>query len=440
MNESRGDTIYALASGAGLAGVAVVRLSGPAAGVALKVLTGRLPEPRRLARAEIGGIDDGLVAWFPAPRSFTGEDVAEFHIHGGRAVIAALQEALSRLPGLRPAAAGEFTRRAFLNGKLDLMEVEGLADLIAARTEAQRSQALAQMQGVQSAVIEGWRADLLWSLARLEAAIDFSDEAHVADEALAGVAARIGALAAELKRALGTAARGEALRDGVRVVIAGPPNAGKSRLLNWLAGREAAIVSDMAGTTRDVIEVQLDLGGVLVLLSDTAGLRAAASAAGRIEIEGMARSRRSLAGADLVLWVEAADARAEQAEAVDSEAIRIWNKADLAPCPAGFAADCSISLANGQGLDRLLARLTDSVAKRFAGGEPALISRERHRAAVAGTAAGLDRAGELIAAGQPLEIVAEQLRLAARALAALTGRIDVEQLLDSIFRDFCIGK
>ena len=299
MSEPLRDTIFALSSGRPPAAIAVVRISGPGAGEALKQLTGKLPAPRQAALARVrdpasgATIDQALILWFPAPASETGEDVAELQLHGGRAVIAATLSALSRLPGLRPAEAGEFTRRAFENGKLDLTAVEGLADLVAAETEGQRRQALRQLEGALGAPAESWRQRLIQALALVEARIDFSDEADVPENLLAPALAIARELEREIAAALADGGRGERLREGLVVAIAGPPNAGKSTLLNRIARREAAIVSPYAGTTRDVIEVHLDLDGWPVTLLDTAGIRETDDP---VEMEGVRRARERAAG------------------------------------------------------------------------------------------------------------------------------------------------
>jgi tRNA modification GTPase len=436
-----GDTIYSLSSGAGRAGVAVIRVSGSGAGAAVRALARRIPEPRRaslcrLAHPDTGAtIDEALVLWLPGPQSFTGEDSAEFHVHGGPAVVAASLDALGGFEGLRPAEAGEFTRRAFMNGRLDLVGVEGSADLIAAETEAQRRLAQFHSSGGASAVFEAWRRDIIQVLARLEAAIDFVDEEGVADTALQEALPRLARLRDEMRSKLDDRHQGERLREGVRIVLAGPPNVGKSSLLNRLAQRDAAIVSATPGTTRDVIEVHLDLAGVPVTVSDTAGLRE--GSADEIEAVGMDRTRATMAGADLVVWMTAPDA-AERPPALDSDALRVMNKCDLVAGSAVAEADISVSAKTGQNMEGLVERLSDWARRRFAGAESALITRERQRRAIEDCWRHLERA--TTADGLPLELVAEEVRLAARALARLVGRIDVEDLLDVVFRDFCIGK
>jgi len=461
------DTIFALSSGRPPAAIAVVRISGPEAGAALKAMIGRLPKPREAVLVRVRDpdsgeiIDDGLALWFPAPKSVTGEDIAELHVHGGRAVVAAVLAALGRLAHCRPAEPGEFTRRAFDNGKLDLTRVEGLADLIAADAEAQRRQALRQLRGWLSDRAEAWRTAMIAALALIEARIDFADEGDVPEDLMTPALEGARALRDEIAAALSDQRRGERLREGLVVAIAGPSNAGKSSLINRIARREAAIVSPYAGTTRDVIEVHLDLGGAPVTLLDTAGIRESDDP---VEQEGVRRARARAADADLVLWV--VDATAREGVAVEEEMAAgkatavgrqvdggaatwtILNKIDLVEHginePASLTkADASpsfaISARTGEGLAELLASLERFAADFLGGGEPVLITRERHRLALQEALAALDRAVAEPPADRE-EIVAEELRLAARALGRLVGRVDVEDILDVIFRDFCIGK
>lgn len=425
------DTIFALASGAGRAGVAVVRLSGPKAGASLASLAGSLPLPRTgmLRSISHGGapIDRALLLWFPAPNSFTGEDIAEIHLHGGRAVREALFAALLAL-SLRPAAPGEFSRRAVENGKLDLTRAEAIADLVDAETEGQLRQALRQHDGALADLYEGWRAELIMAVGRAEAAIDFADDGVGEAEF---DAARIAAahLGQQIRAHLDDAGRGEALREGVRLAIIGPPNAGKSSFLNMLAKRDVAIVSDIPGTTRDVIEVRLDLGGVLVIAADTAGLRESGDV---IEAEGVRRALARARAAHLTLLLQDGDVAAPRA-AIPADLtpdLVVWNKADLATHEG-----ISISLKTGEGVPALLELLQQKVQQKFLGEAPAL-TRARHRVALTEALAALDHAG---AAAEP-ELLAEDLRLAMRAVGRITGRVDVEEVLDFVFRDFCIGK
>ncbi|NOG70069.1 tRNA uridine-5-carboxymethylaminomethyl(34) synthesis GTPase MnmE [Roseicella sp. DB1501] len=436
-----GETIFALASGAGRAAVAVLRLSGPGTAMAVAALAGRLPAPRlaslrRLRHPETGELlDRALVLWFPGPASYTGEDSAELHLHGSPAVIAGVVEALVAT-GLRPAEPGEFTRRAFLYDKIDLTAAEGIADLIAAETEGQRRQALRQAEGALADLYEGWTRRLTALLARQEAFIEFEDEDLPAglDAAVATSAA---ALRSEMLAHLADARRGERLREGLLVAILGAPNAGKSSLLNALAGREAAIVSARAGTTRDVVEVRLDLAGVPVTLADTAGLREATD---EIEAEGIRRARRRAEEADLVLALFAADRPPDAGTLgwVGPEALVVVNKVDLAPAPAaiGGSAPLPLSLHTGEGLEALRSRLAEEAIARAGLAAEASLTRPRHRAALTEAAGWL---AELGAAPLP-ELRAEALRAALRAIGRITGRVGVEVVLDAVFGEFCIGK
>jgi tRNA modification GTPase len=436
--------IFALSSGRPPAAIAVVRVSGPRAADALTALCGKLPEPRRAALRRLRHpqskaiLDEGLVLWFPGPNTETGEDLAELHLHGGRAVIAAVLAELAKLPGLRMAEAGEFTRRAFESGKLDLTAVEGLADLVFAETEAQRAQAMRQLSGALASRADAWREKLIGALALVEARIDFSDEADVPEDLVAPALQVARALADEIEAALRDEHRGERLREGLTVAIAGPVNAGKSSLLNRLAQREAAIVSPYAGTTRDVIEVHLDLAGYPVTLLDTAGIRESDDP---IEQEGVRRARARADGADLVLWVIDASAAEEQTPSDRNKSVSRWcvrNKVDLLPAgsPAPPRQAFDVSAKSGVGIDRLVGAIAAYARDFFSSGESVLVTRERHRVALQQTLDSLRRA--TVAPAD--ELIAEELRLAARALSRLTGRVDVEDILDVIFRDFCIGK
>jgi len=441
-------TIVALATAPGRAGIAVLRLSGPAAGAALAACAGAVPPPRLARRARFRdpasgeAIDEGLALFFPAPRSFTGEDVAELHVHGSRAVVAALVEALTRLPGVRLAEPGEFTRRAFENGKLDLTAVEGLADLVAAETTAQRRQALRQLGGELGRLYETWRERLLRALAYVEAEIDFPEEG-LPSGVWQRVRAEAMALQGEIVAHLADGRRGERLRDGISVAIIGPPNAGKSSLMNALARRDVAITAASAGTTRDVIEVALDLGGYPIVLADTAGLRGSHDA---VEAEGVRRARARAAGADLKLVVVDATRPAEGADVaglIDAATVVIANKIDLRPGDEGAWVDTlggrravRLSAATGEGMDELLRRLEEAVAERFAPSAAPLITRVRHRVALEECLVAL-----AAFAGSSLpELAAEDLRQATRALGKITGRVDIEDMLDIIFREFCLGK
>jgi len=435
-------TIFALSSGRPPAAIAVVRVSGARAADVLIALCGKQPEPRRAALRRLRHpgtkaiLDEALVLWLPGPNTETGEDMVELHLHGGRAVIAAVLAELGKLPGLRMAEPGEFTRRAFENGRLDLTAVEGLADLVFAETEAQRAQAMHQLSGALAARAEAWREKLIRALALIEARIDFSDEADVPEDLVAPALRMARELIVEIETVLRDERRGERLREGLTVAIAGPVNAGKSSLLNRLAQRDAAIVSPYAGTTRDVIEVHLDLAGYPVTLLDTAGIRESEDP---VEQEGVRRARARAEAADLVLWVTDAteDENTEQrTDAKDRWLVR--NKVDLLSAGMRRARDeaFDVSAKSGLGVEQLVTALGAFARDSFASGEPALVTRERHRAALRQTVELLHRALDASAE----ELVAEELRLASRALGRLTGRVDVEDVLDVIFRDFCIGK
>jgi tRNA modification GTPase len=439
------DTIYALSSGSGTAGVAVIRISGPRVPAIISSLgLGQLtPRTARLARifdpVSRDAIDTALVLYFPAPRSYTGEDLLELHVHGGRAVVAAVLAALSQIEGCRLAEAGEFTRRAFHNGKLDLTEAEGLADLIAAQTEAQRRQAVKVAGGVLRELYEGWRTQLIQAMALMEASLDFSDEADVADDAITQARSIAISLRAAIASHLDDKRRGEILRDGLIVVIAGPPNAGKSSLLNALARRDVAIVSSEPGTTRDVIEARLDLGGYPVIVSDTAGIRAEPS--GGVEAEGIRRSFARSAEANLILWlIDAGDPVIEPPQELldqDVEIIRVLSKADLGR-PAAIAASIALSTRTGEGLSDLLKLINRRAADQLEASESPLITTPRQRALVTETLGSLD--GYLGSSPDQPELGAEDLRQAARSLGRITGRVDVEDVLDRVFGAFCIGK
>lgn len=440
------DTIFALASGAGRAGVAVFRVSGPEALSIGERLAGRALSARtaHLATLKQGGetLDSGLVIAFPGPASFTGEDVCELHVHGSRAVAEALSAALARL-GARPADAGEFTRRAFANGKLDLAQTEALADLIDSETEAQRKQALGQFDGRLSALAEGWRARLVSILAPLEAAVDFPDEEDVPAEIAARATPEIAALRAELETYRADAARARTIRAGISVALIGAPNAGKSSLLNRLSGMEAAIVSETPGTTRDVVEVRMDLAGLAVNLADTAGLRE--TTADAIEAEGMRRAAARAAAADIrIVVAESGSAPAGPAvEALRAGDFLLWNKSDLKGLAESSAkydgvASYRVSAKTGEGVDAFLEALGAAVAERYAASEAPALTRVRHRKAVEDALEALSAAEAALSRGP--ELAAEDVRLAARALGRITGAVDVEDVLDAIFSSFCIGK
>ena len=434
-------TIFALASAPGRAGVAVVRLSGPDAGAIANALGGPLPPPRQavLRRLTHGGaeIDHALLLWFAAPQSFTGEDVAEFHVHGGRAVREALFSALLAL-GARPAEPGEFSRRAVENGKLDLTQAEAIADLVDAETPAQLRQALRQRDGALADLYEGWRAALIVALGRAEAAIDFSDDG-VGDAEFSAARAAAQEISEQIQIHMDDSGRGESLREGLRLTILGPPNAGKSSLINALARRDVAIVSDMPGTTRDVVEARLNLGGYLLQVADTAGVRQTQDA---IEAEGVRRALSHAAGGMTLLLLDGslADPRAGLPADLPQPDLVVWNKSDLFDREGGVAREgISISLKTGEGLFMLQQLLQQKVQQKLENrGDAPLLTRPRHRHALSEALAHL-RHGQNAPADQP-ELLAEDLRLAMRAIGRITGRVDVEELLDFVFRDFCIGK
>lgn len=445
---SEDKTIYALSSGHGRAGVAVIRISGPAAGTILDAMAPPRPKPRFAAFRRVLDpatselIDHGLALWFPGPKSETGEDMAELQVHGGRAVIQAVFDGIAKIEDCRMARPGEFTRRAFENGKIDLTGIEGLADLIDAETAAQRRQALRQTEGALGKLYGGWRRRLVDVTALLEAAIDFSDEADVAGDAVGKARTEAESLHAEISRHLDDRHRGEVIRDGFRVVLAGLPNVGKSSLLNALARRDIAIVSEEAGTTRDVIEVKLDLEGLPIVVSDTAGLR---EAEGRVEQEGIRRTLGRARDADLVLWlVDASNLDAPVPAQLDVKADRmlvVVNKFDLLdtnvlqPLPEGAIA---ISALTGFGLDRLALRLTGFARARVGTEETPVLTQARHRQQLERCRAALSTF--LSSPMEEFELRAEDLRRAVLALGRITGVVDPEEVLDAIFTRFCIGK
>lgn len=448
----RDQTIFALSSGRPPSAIALVRLSGSQAGLALTTLAGKLPAPRqasrRLLRDDAGQpIDDAVVLWFPGPGSATGEDVAEFHVHGGRAVLSALLAAISLIPNTRVAEPGEFTRRSLENGKLDLTEAEGLDDLIHADTDRQRRQALRQLQGLLGDRARDWRERIIEASALIEAGIDFSDEGDVPSELRAPAVKAIKALHDEIAEVLAAQGQAERLRDGLVVAIAGEPNVGKSTLMNQLARREVAIVSPHAGTTRDVIEVQLDLDGYPVTVIDTAGIRETKDP---VEQEGVRRARARAEDADLVLWLVEAE------QVVDPEAMRslrksgggdrsdgsVWivrNKIDLGEAGSSSrSGEFAISARRGDGIPTLIDALVKFASEFFGSSEGAVVTRARQRDLLSRASDSLRRSLELVEEGE--ELAAEELRAAAYALGRLLGRVDVEDVLGAIFQKFCIGK
>ncbi|WP_330083707.1 tRNA uridine-5-carboxymethylaminomethyl(34) synthesis GTPase MnmE [Methylocystis iwaonis] len=431
------DTIFALGTGPGRAAIAVIRLSGQAVQQVLTDVTGGVPDPRVLRLATLRDpangeeLDRGLTFFFPAPHSATGEDYAELHLHGGRAVVDGVLSALSRRPGLRMAEPGEFARRGFANGKLDLSQAEALADLIDAQTEAQRRQALRIAGGALRREVERWRASLIEALALVEAELDFSDESDVGHFDQARLRLLLEPVLVEMRAALKEAPASERMREGFLVMILGAPNAGKSTLLNTLARRDLAIVSPTPGTTRDMIEAHLDVDGLPVTFVDTAGLR---DAADEIERIGVDRVLERIGTADLVLWLspDAHELKPEMAAHVD--VLKIATKTDLAPAPAGWLG---ISAKTGAGVDALLKEVGAFAKQRLGDGASALLIRERHRTAISDAAACL---GSALGVEKDLEFIAEDLRSAGRALGRIVGAVDVEDVLEAVFARFCIGK
>lgn len=432
------DTIFALSSGRLPSGVAVVRLSGNHCRFVCETFAGGLPNARRASLRELKSrsgerLDTGIVLWFPSPESFTGEDCLEFHLHGGVAVVRAVLEELGNYLGLRQAEPGEFTRRAFVNGKLDLVQAEALSDLISAETEAQRRFAVLNGEGRQSVLYMSWRERLLSARAAIEADLDFSDEGDVPDAVSRTVWDDLEKLLAEIDEHCRGYKQAEMIRDGFDVVLAGAPNAGKSSLLNALAKREVAIVSPEAGTTRDLIEVNLDLGGYKLRVTDTAGLRDTEHDVERIGVE---RARNRLANADLILLLT--DMSAPITVDIRGEnVIRIGTKADLIEKHGGEEFDIRLSVFRGNGVAELLEMMTRRVASFALGTSDIVPSQLRHVALIR-------KAYNHIQSAKPLtaspELMAEQLRLASNSLARIAGEIDVEDILDSIFSRFCIGK
>ncbi len=428
-------TIFGVATAITRSGVAVIRISGNGALNAARELgTGNL-EPRKAKLCKLAfkreAIDEILAIYFKGPHSFTGEDVVELHTHGSRAVIKKILAILGAMPDLRMAEPGEFSRRAFENGKMDLLEAEGLADLIDAETESQHRQALRQMQGQLGHIYEKWRKEIIEILAFVEAYIDFPDE-DLPQELIDRLTAKIENLKAEIKNYLTDNRRGEKIREGIYVVIIGAPNVGKSSLLNYLAGRDAAIVSEHAGTTRDVIEVQMEISGFAVTIADTAGLRETTD---EIESEGIKRARDRAKDADLkIIMLEAGTVDKSVLTFADEDSIVVVNKIDRAKSVEKNALN--ISIKTGDGLDQMLAALSAKISKKFELNETPLITRARHREALSKALASLEN----FSTEKPIELMGEDLRYAASQIGRITGKIDVDDILDVIFSQFCIGK
>ncbi len=442
-------TIYALSTPPGFGGIAVIRTSGPKAWAGLEKLLGpnaHLPEPRHAALRYLYNpehpedvLDHAMVLGFKAPASFTGEDSVEYHIHGGPSVVSSVLSALGHMDGFRMAVPGEFTRRAFENGKMDLTSAEAIADLIHAETEEQRRQALRQMSGSLEKIYEGWKDRLARILALMEADLDFSDQ-DLPDDILLKIRPDLSDIEGEIAEHLNDNRRGEMLRDGVKLVILGAPNAGKSSLINQLSQRDVAIVSPIAGTTRDTIDVHLNIGGYPVILTDTAGLRPdelGQSDHETLEIEGIRRAIRKAESADLkiLLFDSTAEADPHTLNLIDETAIVVLNKIDQSKDQCGIDG-IRISAKNGDGIDTLLGEIKKQVERLCGQQETPSLTRLRHREALEDALCALENC-----ATAPLpELAAEDVRLAIRDLGRITGRVDVEDLLDMIFRDFCIGK
>jgi tRNA modification GTPase len=432
------DTIAALASGRPPAALAVIRISGPAVFAVVRALAGRLPPPRRMSLCKLADpksaalLDTALVAIFPGPHSASGEDLAELHLHGGPAVISGVLAAVIGLPGVRLAEPGEYTRRAFANGRMDLAQVEGLADLVAAETSSQRDQALALAGGALGRLADDWRSRCLDVLSHAEAGLDFAeDEADVAERLDEAARVALLTMADELANLVADAGRASRIRDGLTIAVTGAPNVGKSSLVNALTMRDVSIVTAVAGTTRDAIEAALDLGGVAAVLIDTAGLR---DTDDPVEAEGIARARRRASEADLVITMASTDSPGWLESPANS--LRVFNKADMVD-PAALPAEAlAVSAMTGRGLPALRAWLSDWAQRTARPGEPALLSHLRHRAAFTAAEAALRDAAE---AGEPV-LRAEALRAATHAFGCIAGRVGVDDVLDRIFSRFCIGK
>ncbi len=437
------DTICALASGPPPSAIAIIRISGPAVSeVGKRFLASGLPEPKRAALTCIHDtagelIDQGIALHARAPHSYTGEDTLELYLHGGPAVIDHALRALTSVSGIRLAEPGEFTRRAFENGKLDLTEAEGVADIIEAETTAQKSQALRQLGGGLTEIYDAWREELTGALALIEVMIDFPDEGDVPEDTAAPILERLGKVIAEIETGLGDRGVGERIRDGFRIAIVGPPNAGKSSILNRLARREAAIVTDIAGTTRDIVEVRVILGGQVVWIADTAGLRETEDV---VEAEGVRRARRAAAEADLRIHVIDGAAPSPPPGPIEPQDIVVFNKADARPAALAPDGALPLSAATGEGIDTLESWIAGFVSQRAASVEAPVITRARHREKLAAGLASLVSARNALAQDIGAELAAEDVRMALRQLSSVIGKVDVEDVLGAVFSKFCIGK
>lgn len=437
------DTICALASGPPPSAIAIIRISGPAvAEVGKRFLASGLPEPKRASLTYIYDasgelIDQGIALHARAPHSYTGEDTLELYLHGGPAVIDHALRALTSVSGIRLAEPGEFTRRAFENGKLDLTEAEGVADIIEAETTAQKSQALRQLGGGLTEIYDTWREELTGALALIEVMIDFPDEGDVPEDTVRPILERLAKVIAEIETGLGDRGVGERIRDGFRIAIVGPPNAGKSSILNRLARREAAIVTDIAGTTRDIVEVRVILGGQVVWIADTAGLRETEDV---VEAEGVRRARRAAAEADLRIHVIDGAAPSPPPGPIEAQDIVIFNKADARPAILAPDGALPVSAVTGEGIDTLESWIAGFVSQRAASVEAPVITRARHREKLAAGLASLVSAREALAQDIGAELAAEDVRMALRQLSSVIGKVDVEDVLGAVFSKFCIGK
>ena len=443
MSQNFEDTILALATGSLHAATALIRISGNAASTTANILGFKL-QKQRLASVAIlkdgeRKLDEALVIFFKGPRSYTGEDVMELHVHGGRAVIEAVINTLQKQGGFRIAEPGEFTKRAVLNGKMDLTKAEGINDLIQAETEAQRVQSFAQVDGALSEIAFGWREKAIKIAAHVEAYIDFPDE-EIPESTLTSLGDEMSALIRDIEKGLNDGRRGEILREGFRVAVIGPPNAGKSTLVNWLSKRPVSIISEQPGTTRDVLEASLDLGGYPVIIADTAGLRASTDP---IENEGIKRAQKwaKTANSRLILLEPSTEAGFLERLKPNPECdLVVLNKIDLLPRDFKKEETLAISLKDEIGLDKLLNGLKKIVSKSMVGQEPPVITRTRHREALQSCLNSIKSAKTALLSGEEPEIVAEELRAATKSLGRVVGAVDVEDLLDVVFGDFCIGK
>ena len=443
MSKKFEDTILALATGSLHAATALIRISGNGASRTANILGFKLPK-QRVASVVIlkdgeRRLDEVLVIFFKGPRSYTGEDVMELHVHGGRTVIEAVINILKKQEGFRIAEPGEFTKRAVLNAKMDLTKAEGINDLIHAETEAQRVQSFAQVDGALSEIASSWRKKAIKIAAHVEAYIDFPDE-EIPESTLTGLGNEMGRLIIEIDKGLNDGRRGEILREGFRIAVIGPPNAGKSTLVNWLSKRPISIISEQPGTTRDVLEASLDLDGYPVIIADTAGLRASEDS---IENEGMKRAQdwANKANCRLILLEPSTEADfLERLKPNPEYDLVVLNKMDLAPKDLRTKEMLAISLKDEIGLDKLLNGLKKTVSKRMASQEPAVITRIRHREALQSSLNNMRSAKTALLLGEEPEIVAEELRAATKFLGRVVGAVDVEDLLDIVFGDFCIGK